>query len=161
MIAIPPKYLLAGALLVAAASVGGSIAWWVQGTKLTALQASWDKAKQDQRNTDAATNATHRTTETTNADKVIKELNEANARIAVLQADATTARREYVRLHNTLTEFRSSVPTLSAEALGNYASALSTVFGECSERYSTVAESAGGHASDSLTYDRSWPAPAP
>lgn len=61
------------------------------------------------------------------------------------------------KLRDTTTTMRSKLSTDSIDAIRTTADAALTVFGECEERYTAMAENATGHASDVLTLTQAWP----
>lgn len=88
-----------------------------------------------------------------------KALNEAADREKSLRADVARVGRERDRLRDELAASRSTIDTASVASLRKRASALTDVFQQCVDEYRSVAEKADRHATDSLMYQRAWPAP--
>ena len=111
-------------------------------------------AEQSQALAEAGTNAM---LESARLQKLKDEaLDEAN-KIAQKNAQAaTSARSELDRVRRELAN-RTSIANATCASTRNYASTLSTVFGECAARLTEVAKDADGHAADSRTYQQSFP----
>ena len=84
-------------------------------------------------------------------------LNEARTRNQALQDAADIARRERDGLLHTLTQAERRFTSASQATLIEYSTALSTVHGECSKRYTELAVKAEGHVSDLRTVLEAWP----
>jgi len=84
-------------------------------------------------------------------------LNDAIQKQAGLQAAADRARRERDGLRNQLSEAEQRLADATPAALIEYASTLSRVFGQCSQRYTELAIRADGHAVDAATCRAAWP----
>jgi hypothetical protein len=83
-------------------------------------------------------------------------LEEANRTAQKNALAATAARTELDRLRRELAN-RTSIANATCASTRNYASTLSTVFGECAARLTEVAKDADGHAADSRALQQSWP----
>ncbi len=89
-----------------------------------------------------------------NADAAVKK---AEARAAQNKRDADRLRTELDGLRGDLADVPDRIRNASREAVDQYAAAATTVFGECAARYSELAVSATGHASDVQTLMDAWP----
>ena len=89
-----------------------------------------------------------------NADAAIKK---AEARAAQNKRDADRLRAELDGLRGDLADVPGRIRSATREAVDQYAAAATTVFGECAARYSELAVSATGHASDVKTLMDAWP----
>jgi hypothetical protein len=74
-----------------------------------------------------------------------------------LLADAAAARAESVRLRGSLADIRKRLPSLTEQAVRQYADAASVVFGECQERYTELAEQADRIDNDRQKLADAWP----
>jgi len=83
-------------------------------------------------------------------------LEEANRTAQKNAQAATAARSELDRLRRELAN-RTSIANATCASTRQYASTLSTVFGECAARLTEVAKDADGHAADSRAFQQSWP----
>ena len=151
-------------LAVAAFVAGWTIQEWRYGDEINGLKATYAQAAEKAQ--EAA-----RTKEQALQTKLNEALNEANERAKRSEelakknsVAAVSASRTSDSLRNQLATVRAELSQATAETARNYAAALSTVFGECvekyrasAERYSELARSATGHASDSKTLEDSWP----
>ena len=84
-------------------------------------------------------------------------LNDAISKQATLQAAADRARRERDRLQLKLSDAEQRLVDASPAACIEYASTLSRVFGQCSQRYTELAIRADGHSADAATCRAAWP----
>jgi len=84
-------------------------------------------------------------------------LRKANDQIKRNNVAADNARSELIRLHEQQREAAAAMSTATREALNNYTTTLSTVFGECTTSLEAMATKADGHATDSLVLSNSWP----
>jgi len=139
--------------IVASLIVGTLTGWTSNGWR---LNGKIDRmiAEQSQALAEAGTNAM---LESARLQKLKDEaLDEAN-KIAQKNAQAaTSARSELDRVRRELAN-RTSIANATCASTRNYASTLSTVFGECAARLTEVAKDADGHAADSRTYQQSFP----
>ena len=88
-----------------------------------------------------------------------KANHEAEQRQAALAADIDALNRQLERLRNERAAMRTRVDNLSAEAARRFAGVCVDVHGECTERYSELAETADRLAADCRTLNDSWPQP--
>ena len=83
-------------------------------------------------------------------------LDEANKTARKNAEAAANARTELDRVRKQLAS-SVTINNSTCTSTRNYAATLSTVFGECAARLTEVAKDADGHASDSRTYQQSFP----
>ena len=143
---------------IAAALVAGALAFGA------AWQAqSWRYGEQiatiKQQHTDAALSSARNALKLTehyreNADAAIRK---AEARAAQNKRDADRLRAELDGLRGDLADVPDRIRSASREAVDQYATAATVVFGECAARYSELAGAATGHASDVQTMMDAWP----
>lgn len=81
----------------------------------------------------------------------------ARARAAQNKRDADSLRTELDGLRGDLADVPDRIRSATREAVDQYATAATVVFGECAARYSELAISATGHASDVQTLMDAWP----
>ena len=81
----------------------------------------------------------------------------AEARAAQNKRDADSLRTELDGLRGDLADVPDRIRNASREAVDQYAAAATVVFGECAARYSELAISATGQASDVQTLMDAWP----
>ena len=81
----------------------------------------------------------------------------AKDREIVIQKSATAAASAAGSLRATLDGVRAGVPSATVQALRDATTTLSTVFGDCADRYQGLAEKADRHASDVRTLSEAWP----
>lgn len=62
-----------------------------------------------------------------------------------------------IGLRDDLATFRARLPKVSGAACVEAADTVAELFGECTDRYSKLAEAADGHANDALTCQEAWP----
>ena len=89
-----------------------------------------------------------------NADAAVRK---AEARAAQNKRDADSLRTELDGLRGDLADVPDRIRSATREAVDQYATAATVVFGECAARYSELAISATGHASDVQTLMDAWP----
>jgi hypothetical protein len=82
---------------------------------------------------------------------------DANKRAQASKAAADKLATVNRGLRDDLTDQRRKLSTASIDAARKYAATANSVFGECSAEVERLAGEAGGHASDSLMYQTSWP----
>lgn len=93
-----------------------------------------------------------------NADAAIQK---AEARAAQNKRDADGLRAELDGLRGDLADVPGRIRSATREAVNQYATAATVVFGDCAARYSELAGAATGHASDVQTLIDAWPAHDP
>ena len=93
-----------------------------------------------------------------NADAAVRK---AEARAAQNKRDADRLRTELDGLRGDLADVPDRIRNASREAVDQYAATATVVFGECAARYSELAGTAAGHASDVQTLMDAWPASLP
>lgn len=89
--------------------------------------------------------------------KVRKAQNEAATRVKKLQTDADNARAASDGLRNDLAAFRTSLPSLTRDAIDRYAVTAGVVFDECVRKYLDVARDADSIASERQLLVEAWP----
>lgn len=82
---------------------------------------------------------------------------DAAEREKILGAAADAAAATAGQLRGTVADLRNRLSNASVEACRATADAALAVFGECAERYRSVAAAADGHASDVKTLSEAWP----
>jgi hypothetical protein len=142
----------------AAALVAGALAFGA-GWQVQAWRYGEQIATIKQQHTDAALSSARNALKLTehyreNADAAVKK---AEARAAQNKRDADRLRDELAGLRGDLAEVPDRIRNASREAVDQYAAAATVVFGECAARYSELAISATGHASDVQTLMDAWP----
>ena len=143
---------------IAAAAIAGVLAfgaaWQVQ---------AWRYGEQiatiKQQHTDASLSSARNALKLTehyreNADDAVKK---AEARAAQNKRDADRLRTELDGLRGDLADVPDRIRNASREAVDQYAATATVVFGECAARYSELAGTAAGHASDVQTMMEAWP----
>ena len=143
---------------IAAAAVAGVLAFgaawqvqaWRYGEQITTIK---------QQHTDAALSSARNALKLTehyreNADAAVRK---AEARAAQNKRDADRLRAELDGLRGDLANVPDRIRNASREAVDQYAATATVVFGECAARYSELAVSATGHASDVRTLMDAWP----
>jgi len=146
---------------LAAAAAGAALAWAFQAVRLGAeladerLQASQYREQIADERTAAGRRVL--AVERTVNEKYQGALNDVIQKQAALQAVADRARRERDGLRKQLSDAEQRLADASPAALIEYASTLSRVFGQCSQRYTALAIRADGHATDAATCRAAWP----
>lgn len=123
-------------------------------------QGGYDQRDQEVQVAVAAANAESRRIEQRRQSIVIEATNAQAKRETTLRSQAAGARTERDGLRDDLAAAQRDLPSASCEAVRKRADALSSVFDQCAERYTGLAEKAGRHASDALTLDQAWPTDA-
>ena len=146
---------------IAVAVLAGVLVWFFQAARLGAdladerLQAS---TYREQITTErAAANARVAKVSRDMAANYQGALNDAIKKQATLQAAADRSRRERDSLRQQLSDAEQRLADASPTACIEYASTLSRVFGQCSQRYTELAIRADGHAADAATCRAAWP----
>jgi len=142
----------------AAALVAGALAFGA-GWQVQAWRYGEQIATIKRQHTDAALSSARNALKLTehyreNADAAIRK---AEARAAQNKRDADSLRAELDWLRGDLADVPNRIRNASREAVDQYAAAATVVFGECAARYSELAISATGHASDVQTLMDAWP----
>ena len=147
---------------IAAAAIAGVLAFgaawqvqaWRYGGQITTIK---------QQHTDAALSSARNALKITehyreNADAAVRK---AEARAAQNKRDADRLRAELDGLRGDIANVPDRIRNASREAVDQYAATATAVFGECAARYSELAVSATGHASDVQTMMDAWPVNLP
>ena len=143
--------LAAIAALVAA--VGFGVHWYNQGLRDT--QMALDQAKYDQALISAQTDARAQTDAWM---KKFKEKDDATTK-AIQERDVryTVVAASNGKLRDDLARYTSGASQLTAPACAEGIKALSTVFGQCIDRYTEMGKHAEGHLLDSEDCRAKWP----
>ena len=145
----------------AVAVLAGLLVWFFQEARLGAdladerLQSS--QYREQVSSERAAANARVAKASADVASKYQGALNDAIKKQATFQAAADRARRERDGLRKQLSDAEQRLADASPTACIEYASTLSRVFGQCSQRYTELAIRADGHAADAATCRAAWP----
>lgn len=145
------------ALLLSHALLFGAGYWRGDLAGSNAVQVKWNKATKQQMEDARIAEAANRATESRLKTQVIEAQNEAQDRIKKLEVDSAAARAQSDGLLRDLAAVRTILPSLTVDAVRQYAATATDVLGECAARYTDVAGKAQGHASDSLMYQQAWP----
>lgn len=137
-------------ILVLGITIGATVNGWRLNGEIKEIKAEHAQAELEFQ-------ARARVQEHTWNTKIQEAANAANKREEILRADADRARSAAIGLRGQLADINRRLPELAEQAVRQYAAALGDVFGECTERYTALAEKAGGHASDVQTLMGSWP----
>ena len=146
---------IAGVVLLAASLAGAYMKGHNAGKDKIAAQWNEDKLKQAQAT--AAAESAHRAKEQQLVTQTMEAINAAKKRESILKADALSSRNELDSLRSQSATFRSSLPSLTAESVRNYATTLSIVFEDCARKYQELGIEADGHANDTLMLEQAWP----
>jgi Protein of unknown function (DUF2514) len=150
----PYKWLL-DVLIVAALAIG--LHFYnahQQGIGAGRVQAEWDRAK-----VEALTAQRDREQQLTKAkDEAIAQ---AQTQRQAAVAAAGTAAAAGRLLDSAIQARGAALAGDPSNAVAQYTTALGTVLSECQTAYRGVAAAADGHATDSLMYQRAWPAAPP
>lgn len=139
---------------IAGAILAGVFSWKVQALRydhqITALQAKHQaevQAAQD-RALAAERQTNQRLTEARNA---------AAKREQDLRRDGDALRGAFDRLRDQAAAARRDLPTATADAARITAATATELLEICAREYQALARAADGHASDTLTFQQSWP----
>ena len=114
------------------------------------VQQKWDSEK--------ATVAMLHATQIAEINQKLQEAqNEVRQREIIVRRDVAASRAVVDGLRQQLQEANRIIATASAEAVAEYASAVSDVFSDCARAYQEMAEQADGHANDALLLYKGWP----
>lgn len=146
---------------LAAAGLAAFLAWSYQGARLGAdlaeARAEAVGEKLAVSTAQRAADARVRKAELSIVTKYQGALNDALKKQSALQANAARAGRERDSLRKQLSAAEQRLANASPSSLIEYASTLSELFGQCSERYTALAAKADGHAADATTCRAAWP----
>lgn len=84
-------------------------------------------------------------------------LNDALKKQTAMQAAADRAGRERDSLRKQLSDAEQRLTDAPAAAVREYAATANKLLGQCSERYTSLAARADGHAADAATCRAAWP----
>lgn len=143
---------------IAAAAIAAALAFGA-GWQVQAWRYGEQIATIKQQHTDAALSSARNALKLTehyrgNADAAVRK---AEARAAQNKRDADALRGELDGLRGDLADVPSRIRSATREAVDQYAAAATAVFEHCARRYSDMAVTATGHASDVQTLMDAWP----
>ena len=142
------------AAAIGGAVIAGALAWNVQGWRL-GNEINGIKAQHAELVASSAKSALKLTEHyRENADAALRK---AEARSAQNKRDADSLRDQLDGLRGDLATVPDRIGNATREAVDQYATTASVVFDQCSRRYSEMAGSAQGHASDVQTLMGAWP----
>jgi hypothetical protein len=121
------------------------------------VRVQWDKAALEQTQALVDAEKASRAREQALQTKLNEAVNAANKRTQIAKADAAAASRVAGSLRDDLATARRNLSSAAADAVRQYASTLSDVFGECTAEVERLASEAQSHAIDSLTLQQAWP----
>lgn len=146
-------YWKLGSYVLFAAAVLGGIAWYGSNKYDEGFSAREAIATKTALAAEAAARKKEFAWQTT-----LKEANDAaTKREEKIRADATAARAAAGRLYNDLADLRRKLPQLTEQAIRQYADVASDVFGECTARYTELAEAADQLNNDRQKLEDAWP----
>lgn len=120
-------------------------------------QVGYDKAKAEDAELAAKTEALNRKVEGLLKDNVIKAEANATQRETLLHDLVTASGQSSDRLRGTIQGIINGVPNATIDALRSQTTALATVLAECQVRYREMGQAADEHASDVQTLMQAWP----
>jgi hypothetical protein len=153
---IPEPYRLAARLAMIALVV---IAIYATGRQHGAdhVRGQWDAEKGRTLAAQLVAEQTARAREQSMIQQIRKAENDANDREEKRRAAAAAAADTGTRLQLALNTIRHGLPAASPDACRATADTAIAVFGECAAEAGSLADKAGGHASDVQTLSESWP----
>lgn len=144
-----------------AAAVAAALAWQFQGARMDAelAEARLETTTQQLATSTAqrAADARVRQAEQAMNTNYQEALNAAIKKQNHLQADAASAGRERDSLRKQLSAAEQRLAEASPSALIEYSNTLNQLLGQCSERYTELAQQADGHSVDAETCRAAWP----
>ncbi|MGB4064264.1 MAG: DUF2514 family protein [Azonexus sp.] len=153
---IPDPYRFAAQALAVALVIGALIAFgWSKGADH--VQTKWDAEKGRALAAQIVAEQTARQREQSMISQIRKAENDANDREEKRRAAVAAAGDSADKLRLALNTIRNGLPGNSADACRATADAAIAVFGECAAEAGSLADKAGGHASDVQTLSESWP----
>lgn len=114
------------------------------------VQGLWDRQK-------ALDAETFRLRSEANQKIVDTALTQGEQREAIIKTLAASSTAASSSLRDTIAAFNRSSATATTQALIERAAAASSLLGDCSDRYRSVAEKADRHANDARTISEAWP----
>lgn len=140
--------------VLAGAAIAFCAGWSVNGWRIGQHIA---KIERDQVAAAEAASETARLKERAWNNQLENARNAATKRETVLRADAAAAHQSADGLRSDLAEIRRQLPKLAADACRQRADAIADVLGQCTARYSDLAETADRLFSDRQTLIDAWP----
>ena len=142
------------AAAIASAIIAGVFTWKVQAWRydhqIATLQAKHQA--QVQAATDRALAAERLTNQ-----RLTEARNAAAKREQDLRRDGDALRGAFDRLRDQTAAARRDLPAATADAARATAAAATDLLESCAREYQALARAADGHASDTLTFQQSWP----
>ena len=146
-----PYNLLAGLALLVGAFFSG---WTTQGWHRDSLEKSHATAQYE---SNLESERLARRSDTARAERVLAAQNASAIRERDIRSVVDLVRGERNGLQQELAAAQARLPTLPHQACIDRAAALSSIFDQCTGRYSDVAERADRHVNDIQTLNDSWP----
>ncbi len=137
-----------------AATLAGIGAWRVQEWRWKSNTQAKEIAQLKEQ---GEANAENRRLEQRRQSMVMEATNARNKREETLRRDAAGVRTELAGLRDDLAQSAGNLPGATCDAVRKRVTATENVFEQCAGRYSSLAETAGRHASDSLMLQHAWP----
>jgi hypothetical protein len=114
------------------------------------VQGLWNKQK-------SLDEETFRLRSEANQKIVDTALTQGEQREAIIKTLAASSTAASSGLRDTIAAFNRSSATATTQALIERAAAASSLLGDCSDRYRSLAEKADRHANDARTISEAWP----
>jgi hypothetical protein len=155
------NWVLVGFLL---AALGGTATGYKFGVDVergrhAEVQHAWANERLQLANAASAAQAAARAAEQSFTESLQNAQRDYQKREAALRVDVGSLRNANVGLLNHLSAARHRLPKTSAPACREFAGACTTVLGECTERYSQVAEDADRCTAAGRALIDAWPRP--
>lgn len=146
-------YWRIGSYLIAIAAAIGSLAWYASYN----YDKGYEARSALQAKADLIAIEKNRKTEQSWQSKVDEANKRGEEREKKLSVDAASSRNAANKLRSDLAEFKRRMPEVTDEAIRNYASTATDVFGECTDRYTELAKKADSIRNELKTLDDAWP----
>lgn len=121
------------------------------------VQAEWDADKSKQAIAALEASEQARAREQQIQNQVMEAINAAQKRTQQAKALATAATRSVHSLREQIADADRRLSTASIDAVRQYSATAGALLEDCTRAYRDMAGEAGGHASDSLMLQESWP----
>lgn len=142
---------------LAAAAAMAALAYAVHRLDTSRQQIGYDRAQGEQAAAALKATAENFKVKELQDAKVIAAQNQRSRTEQDLRLAADGARSELDGLRNDLAASRRDLPAATCDAVRARAAALETVFEQCASSYSGMAQAAGGHAADTVMFEKAWP----
>lgn len=152
----PNVYRLAAQAIAVMLVVVAALAWW-HSHNASQQQIGYDKANAEWNAWKASADAKANQDAITRIKQKETAQNEAAQRQLALEKIAGSLRADRDRMRNENAALHTRIGTLAIDAARRVAEAGVTIFGECAERYSTVAIAADQCYSERQTLMEAWP----